>query len=110
MLTLPSSSHSAKSAERAVHEGNACRADHAGNAVCAGRTGYGPLVSGDRLLTSAQAARELGISARTIQHYTALGKLTPDEITPGGRARWRLESLREQFRRLREGDETGPEG
>lgn len=56
----------------------------------------------DALLTTAEAARHLGISRRTLSRWAAEGTLRPAMITPGGRYRWNLEHLREQLRELRE--------
>ena len=55
-----------------------------------------------RLITTAELARALGITARTIQRYRADGHITPAEETLGGRARWIEEDVREQMRQYRE--------
>ena len=56
----------------------------------------------DALLTTAEAARHLGISRRTLSRWAAEGLLKPAMITPGGRYRWNLSHLREQMRDMRE--------
>jgi hypothetical protein len=64
---------------------------------------YGPLV---RLLTTTQAARELGVSPRSLARWAQDGRLTPALITPGGDKRsgrylWDLDDLRDQLLKLR---------
>lgn len=51
-----------------------------------------------KLLTSAQLADELGVSRRSIVRYVKAGILEPELYTPGGQARFRLETAREQLR------------
>ena len=67
----------------------------------------------ERLLTTAQAARELGLSRRTLARYAAEGLLTPT-VTLGGLRRshykWRLDGpdgLRAQLRELGRRRERG---
>ncbi|GJF07726.1 MerR family DNA-binding transcriptional regulator [Pseudonocardia sp. D17] len=52
------------------------------------------------LVTSAELARVLGLSARTIQRYRQAGVLVPDVVSPGGHARWNVERVRERLRQL----------
>lgn len=52
------------------------------------------------LVTTPEAARQLGISARTIQRYVQAGLITPDLRLPSGRYRWDVERLREQINSL----------
>jgi DNA-binding transcriptional MerR regulator len=52
------------------------------------------------LVTTPQAARQLGISARTIQRYVQAGLITPDLRLPSGRYRWDVDRLREQINSL----------
>ena len=61
---------------------------------------YGDHVTGDRLVTSAELARVLGLSARTIQRYRQSGDLVPDVVSPGGHARWDVERVRTRLREL----------
>jgi Predicted transcriptional regulators len=58
-------------------------------------------VSDRRLLTTAELARALGLSARTIQRYRQAGLIRPAEVSLGGHARWDVDDVREQIARLR---------
>lgn len=58
----------------------------------------------DELLTTAQVARELGISARTLVRYAERGYVAPAMVLPSGHRRWRLGEVREQLAALREQD------
>ncbi|MFC5232775.1 helix-turn-helix domain-containing protein [Pseudonocardia zijingensis] len=58
------------------------------------------------LLTTTQAARELGVSARSLARWAQEGRLRPALVTPGGDKRsgrylWDIEDLREQLLNLR---------
>lgn len=53
-----------------------------------------------RLVTTAELARALGINPRTIQRWRAQGVLTPEVATPGGHARWDIEKVKQQLRAL----------
>src|SRR6184192_3283346 len=57
------------------------------------------------LVTTGQAAKELGISARSLARWAHEGAVTPDLVTPGGHFRWDVERLREQLRGQRQRDE-----
>jgi DNA-binding transcriptional MerR regulator len=57
-------------------------------------------VRGPELVTTTEAARQLGISPRTIQRYVAAGWITPDLTLPSGRYRWDVARLREQINAL----------
>jgi DNA-binding transcriptional MerR regulator len=57
------------------------------------------------LVTTSQAARELGISARSLSRWAKDGTLEPDLTTPGGHYRWDVVRLRQQLRELRDRDE-----
>ncbi len=64
---------------------------------------YGPIVD---LLTTTQAARELGVSARSLARWAQEGRLRPALVTPGGDKRsgrylWNLDDLRDQLLKLR---------
>lgn len=52
------------------------------------------------LVSTAVAARRLGLSERTIQRWVQDGLITPDLTTPGGKYRWDVERLREQINAL----------
>jgi excisionase family DNA binding protein len=51
-----------------------------------------------RLLSSGQAADELGIARSTLWRAVKAGDVTPTEITPGGHYRFDLDDLRRQIR------------
>jgi DNA-binding transcriptional MerR regulator len=53
-----------------------------------------------RLVTTAELARVLGLSPRTIQKYRADGVLVPDVESPGGHARWDVEKVRAKLAEL----------
>lgn len=57
-----------------------------------------------RLVTSAELARELGLSARSVQRYRQQGVIEPEVVSPGGHARWDVEAVRQKLRELREHD------
>jgi excisionase family DNA binding protein len=54
------------------------------------------------LLTTAQAARMLGVSRRTLARYAERGQLVPTLVLPSGHYRWDLDDIRQQLRALRE--------
>jgi excisionase family DNA binding protein len=58
-----------------------------------------------RLLTTAEAARELGISARTLAQWAKDGTATPVLTTVGGHHRWDLDALVAELRAQRQRDE-----
>lgn len=53
------------------------------------------------LLTTTQAAKELGISGRTLARYVERGQMTPTLILPSGHYRWELADIRSQLEALR---------
>lgn len=55
---------------------------------------YPQRVPDPQLVTTPEAARALGISARTIQRYVKAGLITPDLRLPSGRYRWDVDRLR----------------
>jgi excisionase family DNA binding protein len=55
-----------------------------------------------RLVTTGEAARELGVTPVTLQRWVHAGLVTPTETTAGGHFRWNIETLREQVRASRE--------
>jgi ParB-like chromosome segregation protein Spo0J len=63
---------------------------------------YGARVADGRLVTTAELARALGLSTRTIQRYRQGGVLVPDAISAGGHARWDVEKVRSTLRSLAE--------
>jgi excisionase family DNA binding protein len=54
------------------------------------------------LITTGQAARELGVSAATLTRWAASGKAVPAQRTAGGHYRWKLADLRRQVRGIPE--------
>jgi excisionase family DNA binding protein len=59
-------------------------------------------VSEEELITTAQAAKQLGISSRTLVRYAERGYVTPAMVLPSGHRRWRLSEIRAQIKELRE--------
>ncbi|HWO62208.1 MAG TPA: MerR family transcriptional regulator [Umezawaea sp.] len=57
------------------------------------------------LVTTAVAAKELGVATRTIQRWVTEGMVTPDLYTPGGHMRWDVERLKSELRAKRLRDE-----
>lgn len=54
-------------------------------------------MAGGGLVTTTEAAKRLGVSARTLQRYVTAGLITPDLTLPSGRYRWDVDRLREQI-------------
>lgn len=52
------------------------------------------------LIPTPEAAKRLGISARTIQRYVEKGYVTPDLILESGQYRWNFERLRQQIQSM----------
>jgi excisionase family DNA binding protein len=65
-----------------------------------GHTGAGV---GERLVTTAEAARLLGVSRSTVQRYVKAGLLRPAHVLPCGHLRWDLDDLRRQLREVQQG-------
>ncbi len=63
------------------------------------------LVRERELVTTPEAARQLGISARTLQRYVNAGWITPELTLPSGRYRWDVARLRDQINALGQGGE-----
>lgn len=61
--------------------------------------------SDDDLVTTAQAAKVLGINRTTLGRYARDGLLKPTVKLPSGHLRWSLDDLRRQMRELRERDQ-----
>jgi DNA-binding transcriptional MerR regulator len=51
----------------------------------------------DRLLTTAEAAKLIGVSRATLSSYARKGLLRPEFRLPTGSLRWTLSSLRRQL-------------
>jgi excisionase family DNA binding protein len=63
----------------------------------------------DRLKSTGEAARELGVPTRSLSRWAKEGRVTPAMVTPGGQYRFDVEDLRQQLkaeneRRRREAD------
>lgn len=58
----------------------------------------------DRLLSTGEAARELGISSRSLARWAKEGAVTPAMTTPGGQYRFNLDELRAQIQRMSKPD------
>jgi DNA-binding transcriptional MerR regulator len=56
----------------------------------------------EEYVTTAQAARELGISRQSLARYVARGWLQPTRVLPSGHYRWLLSDLERQLRELRQ--------
>ena len=57
------------------------------------------------LVPTSEAARRLGLSARSLSRWAQDGHVEPDLVTPGGHMRWDVERLREQIVALRRHDD-----
>ena len=57
------------------------------------------------LVTTGEAAKQLGIGRATLARWWADGLVEPELVTAGGHARWDVEKLRERLRELRQRDE-----
>lgn len=63
-------------------------------------------MGGDQLVPTPDAAKALGLSARTLQRYVKDGLITPDLRLPSGKYRWDVARLREQINAIpREGQD-----
>ena len=51
----------------------------------------------DRLLSTAEAARAIGVSPRSLSRWVSEGKVKPNIRTPGGQARFDLDDLKGQL-------------
>jgi DNA-binding transcriptional MerR regulator len=58
------------------------------------------MAAGNELLTTAQAARLLGISTRTLVRYAERGYVKPEMVLPSGHRRWILDDVRRQLREV----------
>ena len=56
------------------------------------------------LVSSAEIAREFGVSRRTISRYVKDGHLVPTVVLPSGIYRWDIDDVRRQLRQLRQRD------
>jgi predicted site-specific integrase-resolvase len=56
------------------------------------------LVADEPFVTTAVAAKAIGVGTSTLQRWAARGLVTPALRTPGGQARWLVSELRDQLR------------
>ncbi|HWO62210.1 MAG TPA: MerR family transcriptional regulator [Umezawaea sp.] len=55
-----------------------------------------------KLVTTSEAAKQLGVGTSTLQRWAKDNVVSPDLVTPGGHMRWAVEHLRDQLRELRQ--------
>jgi MerR HTH family regulatory protein len=55
-------------------------------------------VADEPYVTTATAAKAIGVGVSTLQRWAARGLVTPALRTPGGQARWDVEDLKAQLR------------
>ncbi|OZM77816.1 MerR family transcriptional regulator [Pseudonocardia sp. MH-G8] len=58
----------------------------------------------EEFLTTAEVARRLRLSRKTVYRYVRDGKIRPDHTLPGGEHRFVLDQVLEQLRSLRPKD------
>lgn len=59
------------------------------------------------LLTTTQAAEELGVTGRTLARYVERGWLTPALVLPSGHYRWDMSEIHRQLAERRRRDRAG---
>lgn len=64
-------------------------------------------MSDGRLLPTGPAADAIGVAHSTLARWWKEEKVTPALVTAGGHARWDVDDLREQLRRMRTNEATG---
>lgn len=58
-----------------------------------------------QLVPTLEAAREIGVSSRTLARWAREGTVKPTLVTAGGQYRWDVPELERQLRELREGED-----
>lgn len=56
------------------------------------------------LVTTAQAAKAIGVGRTTLHRWWTTGLVTPVLVTAGGHARWDVDKLKAQLRAMRHRD------
>ncbi len=51
----------------------------------------------ERLLSTGQAAKAIGVSPRSLSHWVTRGLIKPTLVTPGGQYRFDLDELKAQM-------------
>lgn len=62
-------------------------------------------MAGRDLVTTGEAAKAIGVGRATLARWWANGLVKPDLITAGGHARWNIETLKADLRRMAQGEE-----
>ena len=55
----------------------------------------------DRLLSTGQAAKAIGVAPRSLSHWVTRGLIQPTLVTPGGQYRFDLDELKAQLQKRR---------
>jgi len=58
------------------------------------------------LVSTGEAAKAIGVAHSTLARWWNDGVVMPTLVTAGGHARWDLDELREQLRRIRTSDQA----
>lgn len=58
-------------------------------------------------MSNGKAAEAVGVSASSLRRWARMGILKPAFKTPGGHYQWDVPDLREQLRRMQDGDVQG---
>ncbi|HZG89305.1 MAG TPA: helix-turn-helix domain-containing protein [Pseudonocardia sp.] len=61
----------------------------------------------ERLLSTGQAAKAIGVSPRSLSHWVTRGLIKPTLVTPGGQYRFDLDELKAQMQK-RQAPARGP--
>ncbi|MGZ3141901.1 MerR family transcriptional regulator [Lentzea chajnantorensis] len=56
-------------------------------------------------MTTGQAAKAVGVGRATLARWWALGLVEPELVTAGGHARWNVEKLKADLRRMARSDD-----
>ena len=64
----------------------------------------------EKLASTGEAARAVGVSTRSLARWAQDGTVTPAVRTPGGHLRWDIDALRRQLSSLGSPPESGDAG